>query len=177
MPESRTIILLGYRGSGKSTVGRALAERLSCRFLDTDALVVERFDGRSIADIWGSEGEPAFRDAEAKVVADAVGLPGRVVALGGGAVTRHAAGRAAVEAADALRVYLAASPAVLAQRIAGDAGTAADRPSLTRSASVTEEVAAVLAQRDPIYRAVADVVIEVADATVDQIVRRILDLA
>lgn len=167
-------MLLGYRGSGKSTVGRRLAERLAMSFVDTDPLVAAKFDGRSIADIWAHEGEPAFRDVEAAVVAEAVSQAARVVALGGGAVSEHPEGRAAVEAADALRAYLAASPAVLAARITGDADTSTARPSLTGSASVTEEITGVLARRDPIYRAVADVVIDVSDATVDDIVERIV---
>ncbi|MEM9751811.1 MAG: shikimate kinase [Planctomycetota bacterium] len=174
MSESRSIVLLGYRGSGKSTVGRALAERLDMAFMDTDALVLERFDGRTVADIWVHEGEPAFRAIEAEVVAQAVGCSGRVVALGGGAVTEHSAGRLAVERAEALRVYLAAPPSVLGARIAGDADTGDARPSLTGTASVTEEIAAVLAQREPVYRAVADVVVDVADATVEAIADQIV---
>lgn len=166
-------MLLGYRGSGKSTVGRALAARLGLALVDTDPLVLERFGGRSVADIWATDGEPAFREAEAAVVAKVVAKPGQVVALGGGAVTEHPDGRAAVEAAEALRVYLAAPADVLARRIAGDAGTADDRPSLTGTQSVTDEVAAVLARREATYRAVADAVLDASDASVEQIVERI----
>ncbi|MEM7576227.1 MAG: shikimate kinase [Planctomycetota bacterium] len=174
MSKRRSIILLGYRGSGKSTVGRVLAERLELPFVDTDALVVERFSGRSIADIWSVEGEAVFRDVEAQVVTDAVGLYGTVVALGGGAVTEHPAGRSAAEHADALRVYLAAPAEVLATRITGDPNTDEARPSLTGIADVTDEIADVLARRDPVYRAVADVVIEVAGKAVVDIVDQIV---
>lgn len=146
-------------------------------FVDTDGGVVARFDGRDIADIWSQEGESAFRETEARVVAEAVSTAGRVVALGGGAVTEHPDGRAAVERADALRVYLAAPADVLARRIAGDADTQAARPSLTGISSVTGEIASVLARRDPVYRAVADAVVDVSALGPSAIVERVAALA
>jgi shikimate kinase len=169
------VILIGYRGSGKTTVGRTAAARLRWRFADSDAAVVARFGGRSIREIWEAEGEAAFRAAEVEVTRELVRGDRQVIALGGGTVMQPAA-RRAVEAADAMRFYLKASAAVLARRIAADAATAAARPSLTGAASSVEEVAAVLAAREPTYEAVADHVIDVEEASVEEAAARVVAL-
>lgn len=166
------VILLGYRGSGKTSVGRALAARLGYAFVDTDDAVRERFGGREIADVWATEGEPAFRAMEVAVTKVLLQRDGVVIALGGGTVMQHEA-RAAVEAADACRVYLKCEVAELARRLGADAATAAARPSLTGSASSIDEIAAVLAEREPTYRAVADEVIDVTGRSVAEIVARL----
>ena len=171
--EPRGVILLGYRGSGKTTVGPKLADRLGLRFADTDDEVVRRFGGRPIKKIWEDVGEPAFREVEADVLEEQVAKPGVVVALGGGAVTQSAASRVAVRNSDALKVYLFAPAMVLAHRIRGDAGTANNRPSLTADGSADAEVAEVLSLRDPVYRKTADVVVDVSKASIEEIVEEI----
>ena len=175
----RGVVLLGYRGSGKSTVGAALAAELGRRFLDTDLAVAERFGGRDAAAVFAAPrlGERAFREVEAAVVAEAVAAAehGAVVATGGGAVTESPAARAAVRNGRVLRVYLHAEAAVLAGRIAADTET--KRPGLTGpDADPAAEVAAVLARRDPVYRQVADAVVEVGDAGVDEVVEAVAGL-
>lgn len=173
-PHPRTVILLGYRGSGKSSVGRALADRLGVPFIDTDPLVLEAFGGRSVREVWDNEGEPAFRAVEGRVVADVLGTPGRVVGLGGGTINESPAAHEAVERCEALRVYLRAPAAVLAARIEGDATSAALRPSLTGKAGAATEVAEVLARREPVYLQVADAVIDTAGVSIDDIVAAIM---
>jgi shikimate kinase len=158
------IILLGYRGSGKTSIGKKIASATWKDFIDLDQRVIARFDGRSIADIWATDGEPAFRAQEVQATQDVLGQSDQVIALGGGTLMQAEA-RAAVEAAeDAKRIYLACKPAVLAERIAADAGTTASRPALTEGgqADSVEEIARVLEARDPVYRDVADVVFDVS---------------
>ncbi len=85
-----TVILIGFMGSGKSAVGRRLARRLGWQFIDTDSLVEDRA-GRTIAQLFDSDGEDAFRKLEQEAVIKSIGGQdsgvGRVVSLGGGAVT------------------------------------------------------------------------------------------
>lgn len=87
MNENQNIVLVGMPSSGKSTVGRALAERMGRRFIDTDDEIVAR-TGRSITDIFEHEGEGAFRDIESEVIAQLAPIRGAVIATGGGAVLR-----------------------------------------------------------------------------------------
>jgi shikimate kinase len=111
---SGALVLIGLSGSGKSTVGRVLSARLDLPLIDTDRLI-EELAGKSVAAIFGGEGEDAFRDLEEAAVAEACALPA-VVAAGGGAVLR-AANREAMRRGN-LVVWLDLPPAVLAQRLA-----------------------------------------------------------
>lgn len=164
------VILIGYRGSGKTSVGRLLAERLGLGFVDTDELIIERFEGLSIREIWTAHGEPAFRRVEGEVVGELLAGDGRVIAFGGGAVMQPTVRAAMVDARRRCAVfYLRATPATLSARIAGDAATAAARPSLSGLAGSADEVADVLAEREPTYQAVADHVIDVDGRTVEAI--------
>ena len=82
------LVLIGYRGSGKGTVGRLLADRLGRPFVDTDALI-EQAEGASVREIFSDRGEPAFREAEARIVRQVAALDEQVIAVGGGAVLRR----------------------------------------------------------------------------------------
>ncbi|MHC5067251.1 MAG: shikimate kinase [Planctomycetota bacterium] len=156
------IVLVGYRGCGKSTVARRLAARLSWPVLDLDAEIERRAD-RSIADIFATDGEAAFRDLEAAALAAALSETGPQVIASGGGVIERAANRAALCAADQRVAYLPAPVPVLAARLGGDAG---GRPSLT-GATVADEVAVMLARREPWYREVADVTVDASQAPQD----------
>jgi len=160
------IIFMGYRGSGKTSIGKKIASQTWKDFVDTDAEVVKRFDGRSIADIWETDGEPAFRAAEVEVAQECLARDNHVVALGGGTVMQAGVAELIKAAPDAKRIYLNCKPAVLAQRIAADAASTASRPSLTGNAAEAsggiEEITAVLEERDPVYRDLADVVFDVS---------------
>ncbi len=168
------VVLIGYRGSGKTSVGRGVAARTGRGFADVDAGVVERFGGASIRDIWAAHGEPAFRAVEAEVTAELVASLDVVVALGGGTLMFDAARRAVKGARDTRRIYLYAPAAVLAARIAADPASGGHRPNLTALGGGVAEVEAVLAERDPVYRAVADAVVDVSGRTVDEVVEAVL---
>lgn len=168
------IVLIGYRGSGKTSVGRKLADELWKDFVDTDTEVCKRFDGATIKEIWDEHGEAAFRQVECEVVADVFGKSDRVIALGGGTLMQPAAREVIEAAAGDRRVYLSCEAATLAARIAGDTQTAATRPDLTTLGGGVEEIERVLAERDPVYRAVADEVFDVTHVSIDDAVYHVI---
>ena len=161
-----SIVLIGYRGSGKTTVGRALADRLAWPFVDADAVVVERA-GLTVRQIFEQQGEPAFRAMELAVVRELATRQRHVIALGGGAVLAADA-RAALAAAGHPVVYLSGPADELHRRIAADAATAELRPNLT-AAGGAAEVHALLAVRDPVYRAASTHTLDVVGRTVDEL--------
>jgi shikimate kinase len=112
------IVLIGFMGAGKTTVGHLLAEKLGLPFMDTD-LVIEQRARRSVRDIFGTDGEPAFRELEHAVTADLLGGPEVVLALGGGAV-QHPATRPLLRGHHV--VYLEVGFAESMLRVGGDAG-------------------------------------------------------
>jgi shikimate kinase len=146
------LILIGYRGTGKTTVGRLLAGRLGWDFADADDHI-EAAAGRSIADIFKAEGEAGFRDREAAVLRDLCGRDRLVLATGGGAILRPA-NRELLRSAGFV-AWLTAKPESLWQRLQGDPTTAARRPNLTPAGGL-EEVRSLIAAREPFYREVAD---------------------
>jgi shikimate kinase len=157
------VVLFGYRGSGKTTLGMALAAKLGMAFADADQEVVRRFGGRTIAEVWERYGEAKFRAVELEVAVELVGRRNLVLALGGGTVMQPAARTAVENAVDTVRIYLYCQPRELHRRIVGDPGSAAARPSLTPWGGGIDEVTAVLAQRDPVYRAVAQHILDVTN--------------
>lgn len=169
MTFDRSLFLIGYRGTGKTTVAKLLAARLGCLAIDSDA-VLQRRDGRSIAQMFAEAGEVAFRDLEQAVVADlATGQP-RVVSLGGGAILREANRRAL---AGHPVVWLRASPTSLAQRLASDRVSADQRPSLTGQ-GLLEEIEQVLAERTPIYQQCATMTVDTDDLSPAEVADEIL---
>jgi shikimate kinase len=159
------VVLIGYRGSGKTTVGPLLAERLGWTFVDTDDLIASDA-GTSIADIFAAEGEAGFRKREARAIARAGQGKQQVIAVGGGAVTD-------ADNAEQLRsagtvVWLTAPPEVLWERIKQDEQTASARPDLTTVGGL-EEVRTVLAEREAAYEAAADVRIDTAERSPDDV--------
>lgn len=163
-----SVILLGYRGSGKSTIGRKLADRLWLHCVDTDDLIV-RSAGRSIREIFESDGEDRFRDLESQAVEQALAGEEKVIALGGGAVLREG-NRELLKRSGHPRIYLRCEPAVLLQRIRSDPATAANRPALTKLGGGLEEVQALLAQREPLYRDAMTAELDVTHLSVDEAV-------
>ncbi len=144
------IVLIGPRGSGKTTIGALLAEGLGYRLFDTDGMV-ERAEGMSIPAIFEERGEPAFRAAETAAIR-ALPPEGVVVATGGGAILLSDNVQAL--RTGSLTVFLDADDAVLAARTEGST-----RPPLT-GLSHAEEVAAVRKARLPLYRGAADFCID-----------------
>ncbi len=166
------IFLIGYRGSGKTTVAKHLSAQLGCPWVDAD-VELERCAGKSITTIFAEDGEEAFRDLESRVVAQWAERDQTIVALGGGAVLRQE-NRTAI--ATGTTVWLQATAETLARRITADPTSAARRPSLTGGGSEAE-ISEVLAQRTEIYRQCADFQVdtegktplEVADEIVSQL--------
>lgn len=151
------IALVGYRGTGKTTVGRLLAARLGWDFLDADE-VLEADAGMAIPTIFANEGEPAFREREAAVIQRLTQRERLVLATGGGAVLRP-------ENRDALKrfglvVWLVGDPETIRKRLGTHAGVAS-RPSLT-AAGTLAEVETVLQARTPLYREVATLTLDTA---------------
>jgi shikimate kinase/3-dehydroquinate synthase len=143
----RSVVLSGFMATGKSTVGAPLAARLGVPFVDTDA-EIERAAGRTVPELWRSEGEAAFRARERALVEEllADGAPPRVVAFGGGTVTIPAARRLATERA--IVVTLTASPETVAARVPD----LASRPNLAvGSASAVERAAELMSARAEAY--------------------------
>ena len=144
-----TIYLVGARAAGKTTFGGALARQLGCNYVDTDIHLRET-TGETVADIVAREGWDGFRKRESAVLR-AVTAPGTVIATGGGMVLAEENRRFMRE--NGIVLYLSAPAEVLASRLQANPN-AAQRPTLTGK-SIAEEVAEVLAAREPLYRETA----------------------
>ena len=153
-------------GCGKSTIGRQLARLRQLPFLDSDH-EIERFLGCSIREFFDREGEPAFRDVEQRVIAETFGsAQARIIATGGGSVLRPA-NRQAMKA-HATVVYLHTQPDDLARRLSRDT----QRP-LLQVADPRQRLRDLYAVRDPIYREVADIVVDTAHKSAPTLVNLI----
>lgn len=151
------VYLVGMPGSGKSTVGRLLAERLRMAFLDLDARIVLDA-GRSIDSIYASDGEETFRDLEQTALAEVVSTEGTVVSCGGGVVLRPA-NREALLAAGRV-VWLDVPSDVLDDRVR-------DEPRGRPIVTMTESLGPVAEQRRPLYREVSTMVVDAHRAPED----------
>lgn len=165
-----SIALIGYRGTGKSTAARHAALRLGWDWVDAD-VEVELRAGKSIAAIFADDGEAAFRDLEAEVVAELCSRRRTVIALGGGAILRPE-NRDAIGRTGAV-VWLTASVDAIVRRLAEDATTAERRPNLTKAGGRTE-VAQLLAAREPFYRACATLEVDTQEKTPAEIADEIV---
>ena len=163
-----SIILIGYRGSGKSTIGKRLADKLWSKFVDTDQLVAKTA-GRTIKEIFESGGEKHFRDLEVAAVKDALSHAEHVIGLGGGAVTREE-NRAAVKASGRKVVYLRCDPKVLHERIQNDPTSATTRPNLTAHGGTIDEITTLIAEREPLYRSLMNYELDVTNLSPDEAV-------
>ncbi|MBL0927858.1 MAG: shikimate kinase [Phycisphaerales bacterium] len=157
-PAARSLVLMGLRGSGKSTLGRALARSESVPFVDLDERTLARLGCAHASEAFARLGEPAFRAAEAEALREVLEGPGPVIlALGGGTPT---APGAAGQLAEASRrgwviVYLRLSPVELRARLSqGRSGPGLNRPSLTGGDPLAE-IDRVFAARDGVYARLA----------------------
>ena len=168
------ISLIGYRGTGKTTVGSLLAERLGFTCLDSDVQIAHD-TGVSIRQIFESEGEEGFRNREAQVVADLTRKFRVVLALGGGAILREE-NRRAISVAGPV-IWLTASAEELHRRISQDPASEGMRPNLADGG--LKEVKDILEDRTPLYQTCSDLKIETENKPpreiVDEIIAR-LDL-
>jgi shikimate kinase len=169
----RGAILVGMMGAGKSTIGRRLAASLRLPFLDTDG-EVERRAGVTIKEIFAREGESGFRDRETRVLIDCLNQARRssaVIATGGGIIMNEA-NRELLKCAGLPIFYLHATPDVLFARIKNDR----KRP-LLQDSDPRVTIDRLYALREPLYREVASVVVDVSSrqATAVERIQRALD--
>jgi shikimate kinase len=165
-----TITLVGYRGTGKSSVAQRLADRLGLTALDADAEIEHRA-ACTIREIFAVHGEAGFRSLEREVMSDLLARDGIVIATGGGAVL-NARTRTEMRAAGPV-IWLRASPATIEARLTADASTRDRRPPLTAS-DLRSEIESLLAVREPLYRETASVSVTTDGRTVESIVEEIV---
>jgi shikimate kinase len=164
------LALIGYRGTGKTTVAQELARRLGWSWIDAD-VELERRAGRTIKQIFVEGGEAAFRDLEEQVIADLATRDQWILALGGGAILRPA--NRAVIAERCRTAWLTARPQTILMRIQGDASTTERRPNLTAAGGLAE-IEHLLEVRTPLYRECADCTVATDDRSPETIADEIL---
>ena len=159
------ITLTGFMGSGKTTVGKVLADFLGCPFYDLDDLVVKKA-GKTIPEIFAQDGEPAFRQLEARLLRQTVEKYGEntaVLSLGGGAVTTPASATLLNE--KTVCIYLRATLETLMQRLEGQT---AGRPL------ADDALAARLAEREPLYEKTAHVIVDTDGLSPEEVADEII---
>ena len=166
------IVLIGYRGSGKTTLARLLALRLKWEWVDSDA-EIELRAGKSIAQIFLHAGENEFRQMETQVLESWTNRDNLVIATGGGAVVRVE--NHPLIKQNALVVWLDEPAELLYERISRDANSRERRPALTSLGGGLEEVKLLLAQRAPLYRACADIVVSTGRSSPDSAIPMVVE--
>ena len=166
--KTQNLFLVGYRGTGKSTVARLLAHDLGWRWVDADDLI-ERHAGMTIRQVFEVEGEPGFRRRESAVLEELCGLSRHVVATGGGVVLSADNRRRLKEAGRV--VWLTADPHEIRDRLERDRRTAERRPVLTVGGLA--EIKELLRAREPHYRAVAHLSVNTSGRTPEEVAAEI----
>ncbi len=157
------IILLGFMGCGKSTIGYRLSYKLKKCLVDMDSLIEER-EGMSISEIFATKGEAYFRDLEAaclKMLKEE--LDSRIISLGGGTALREE-NRALIRELGTV-IYLKASPETIHERTSRN-----NRRPLLQCENPKERIEKMLAEREPIYESLADVVVHVDNRQIYEVV-------
>ena len=161
------LVLVGLTGSGKTTIGRLAAERLGRPFVDTDAVIEERA-GRSVRAIFAEDGESVFRDLESSVLIAALDTDEPcVIAAAGGAVLREE-NRMALRRTNARVVWLCAGPSAVSDRVKGGG----HRPLLDSDPDAM--LRKMWADREPLYREVADAIVGVEGRSVHEVLEAVL---
>jgi shikimate kinase len=163
------IVLIGYRGTGKSVVAEIVSKRLRIKCIAMDEKIVQRA-GISIPDIVENHGWTTFRDMESKVARELAELDNIIIDTGGGVIERPE--NIEVLKRNSLIVWLKASVNTIVSRIRG--GT--ERPSLTGGKSFTEEVAEVMEQRTSKYKSAAHYEIDTGQLTPEQVADRVIEI-
>ena len=151
------LALVGMMGSGKTTVGRRVAEALQRPFLDSDEMIEAR-EGRTVREIWLADGEPAYRVLETKVLEEALASPEPAVVAAAGGVVLREENRRLLTRADVCTVRLVADPEVLVTRV----GHQGHRPLLDDDPLAA--LRRLSSEREALYREVADATVETGDA-------------
>jgi len=161
-----TVTLIGYRGTGKSTVAPLLARSLGWKCVDSD-VELEHRAGRTIADIFADDGEAVFRQLERQTIVDLLNNGNQVLSVGGGAIL-NADTRSDLRTAGPV-IWLTATIDTICDRIDSDTMTAQRRPNLTQHTDPCEEIGAMLAAREGLYADAATHVVATDDRQPDQI--------
>ena len=164
------VTLIGYRGTGKTSVAQRLALLIGWSWIDAD-VEVELSAGKSIAAIFAEEGEAAFRDRETEVLRCLYAASDRILALGGGAVLREE-NRRLIQGGGAT-VWLTASPEVILARLEADPTTPSQRPDLTAKGGL-QEIMEVMQQRSNLYQQCADLVVDTEEQSPDAVADQIM---
>lgn len=164
------IVLIGYRCTGKTSVGKRLAERLGIPFFDTDELIQSEA-GKTIRELVEEEGWDAFRARERAIITQLPLSADAVIAAGGGAIM-DAANRKALKE-KGLCVWLMADVGTIVERMRNDRASNAQRPSLS-SDGLEQETAKILESRGPIYQEMADCTIDTSGKEIAAIADEIL---
>ncbi len=172
MSGSRHLFLTGFRGTGKSTVGSILSQRLGRPMVDLDDFIEQRA-GKTIREIFEDGGEPLFRTIESEVLGEVIEHPESVISLGGGAILR-AENRALLRRSGTC-FWLNADAETIVNRLQADDSTAERRPALT-NLQQREEVGHLLEQRAPLYEMSADYRIDTTDKEPETVAEEILAL-
>jgi len=165
------IILIGYRGTGKTAVGKALSKRLARPFYDADVFLEKKLS-RTITDMVAQKGWPFFRAREKEIIQELSELDGCVIATGGGAVMDQ--DNVDCLAANGVFILLKADIPTIIKRIHGDEVSRQQRPALL-GGPIHEETEALVTERMPTYERVADVAVDTTHLDVDEVVDRILN--
>jgi shikimate kinase len=167
IPADQHVVLVGLMGTGKTSVGRVLAERLGRRLFDSDAIIEER-TGRTVRQIFADDGEPAFRSLETDVLLEALDQPTPAVIAAAGGIILAEQNRVALQRAPAKVVWLRAEPDSLIERVR----TGLHRPL------IDDDPAGTLRRmhqiREPLYREVADMIISVDGRSVHDVAEAVL---
>lgn len=161
------LVLVGMMGVGKTTVARVVADRLNRRVLDSDAIIEGR-TGRTVREIFAEDGEPAFRAMETEVLLESLAWEEPVVIAGAGGVVLSETNRAALKASGARVVWLCADPATLVERVR----SGGHRPLLDADPAGTLQ--RMFAEREALYREVADAIVLVDNRSVSDVVEAVL---
>lgn len=164
---SRIVVLVGMMGAGKTTVGRSVASRLGVDFVDTDDLVEARA-GKSVRDIFASDGEAAFRTLESQVLAESLKSPVDVVIAAAGGTVLSESNRAALREHADVVVWLDADVSALGER----ASRGAHRPLL--DGDVEDRLMALDGERRVLYQSVADVRLDTTGKGIDEVVQEVV---
>jgi shikimate kinase len=151
------IVLIGYRGTGKTTVAQLVALQLGREWIDAD-VEIELRAGKSIAAVFAEDGENHFRDLESEVLAELLQKNDVVLALGGGVIVRES-NRELIKNSGSITVWLTAPANVLHERILADALSKERRPALTNQSGL-EEIRTLLMKREPWYRECTTIAID-----------------
>ncbi|GAX60641.1 shikimate kinase [Candidatus Scalindua japonica] len=164
------IVLIGFRGTGKSTVGKLLSKRLERDFIDSDQYI-ESITGKTIKSIFEDDGEEGFRKIEADTIAELSKVDNKVISAGGGVVLKEENVRNLKE--KGFLVLLEATPEIIYKRISQDEKTTQQRPSLTDKTPL-DEIRHLIAIREHAYSNAADYTINTSYVSCEDIVNEII---